>query len=347
MDDLRVAVLGYGLAGSVFHAPLVAATPGLRVSTVVTGRPERADQARAEHPGVRVVATADEVWADPAAYDLVVVATTNDTHVPLARTAVDLGLPVVVDKPLAPTAGEARELVEHAAARAVPLTVFQNRRWDSDQLTLRRLLAEGRLGDVLRYESRYERWRPVRDPERWREAPGPGGGLLLDLGSHLADQAQVLFGPPMSVYAEVEARRGGADDDVFLALRHRSGVFSHLWVGVLAAAPGPRLRVLGSAAAYVVPALDGQEEALRAGRRPTALEWYDEPRERWGRLVRGGEEEPVPSERGAWPVFYAGVAAMVRDGGSPPVDPRDAVRVLELLEAARRSAQTGQVVALD
>jgi scyllo-inositol 2-dehydrogenase (NADP+) len=346
MTDMRVAVLGYGLAGSVFHAPLVAATAGLRLTTVVTSRADRAEQARAEHPGVRVVASAQDVWAERSAYDLVVVATTNDTHVELGRTAVDLDLPVVVDKPLAVSPGDARALVEHAAARGVPLTVFQNRRWDSDQLTLRRLMGEGTLGDVLRYESRFERWRPVPDPTRWREAAGGGGGLLLDLGSHLVDQALTLFGPAESVYAEVDARRGGADDDVFLALRHRRGVLSHLWAGVLAGSPGPRLRVLGTQGAYVVDGLDGQEEALRSGHRPPARGWYEEPRERWGRLARGGEAQPVPSEPGRWPDFYAGVLAMLRDAAPPPVDPWDAVRALELLEAARRSADTAQVVRL-
>ena len=351
-QPLQVALLGYGLAGSVFHAPLIATTPGLRLAAVVTGRPERVEQARAEHPGVQVLASAEEVWADAGTYDLVVVATTNDVHVPLARTAVDRGLPVVVDKPLAVSAAQARDLLDAAAQADVAVTVFQNRRWDSDLLTLRRLLDAGELGDVLRFESRFERWRPALDPARWRERADAGGGILLDLGSHLVDQALVLFGPAVSVYAEVAARRGGAEDDVFVAVRHAGGVLSHLWTGALAGAPGPRLRVLGTRGAYVVDGLDGQEAALRAGRWPGvgrsagAPAWGEEPPERWGRLVRDPDVQSVRSEPGRWPDFYAGVERALREGGPMPVDPWDAVAALEVLEAARRSATEGAVVSL-
>ena len=161
------------------------------------------------------------------------------------------------------------------------MTVFQNRRYDSDQRTLRRLLDSGELGDVLRYESRFERWRPTLTAGKWRETTpaSEGGGSLLDLGSHVVDQAITLFGPVSHVYGEVDARRGGADDDAFLALQHVSGVRSHLWVSSVAAAPGPRLRVLGTEAAYVIDDLDGQEEALRAGRMPTDQGWGEEPAE--------------------------------------------------------------------
>ena len=192
----------------------------------------------------------------------------------------------------------------------MPLTVFMNRRWDSDQLTLRRLIDEGSLGSVLSYESRFERWRPLLNEEEvWRERTPPeaGGGVLLDLGTHLVDQALTLFGPASHVYAEIAARRGGpADDDAFLALRHISGPRSLLWTSTLAAAPGPRLRVLGDRAAYLVAGLDGQEDALRAGRRPSDPDpWGVEPPSRWGRLMAGDEGEEIPSEPGAWPSFYA------------------------------------------
>jgi scyllo-inositol 2-dehydrogenase (NADP+) len=341
---MRVAIIGYGLAGALFHAPLVAATDGLEVATVVTANPERRRDAERDHPGARVVAGVEEVWA--AAHDLAVVATPNQAHAPLAREAIGRGLAVVVDKPLALSATEARELVDVGGR----LTVFQNRRWDSDQLTLRRLLAEGALGDVTRYESRFERWRPEPRPGAWRETltPEEGGGVLLDLGSHLVDEALRLHGPATHVYAELDARRGGpADDDAFLALRHRSGAFSHLRASAVTAAPGPRLRVLGSAAAFVVDEVDGQEDVLRSGLRPGRDEpWGVEPPARWGRLVTGEESAPVPSEPGAWPAFYAGVERWLREGGDPPVDPRDAVRVLEVIEAARRSAAARSVVEL-
>jgi scyllo-inositol 2-dehydrogenase (NADP+) len=351
MAELRAAVIGYGLAGAVFHAPLIAATPGLKVSTVVTGNSERQSAASRAYPDSTVAANADEIFERAADHDFVVVAAPNDVHAILTRKALDVGLPVVVDKPLAPIADEARSLVEHGEELGVLVTVFMNRRWDSDQLTLRRLLEEGRLGKVLRYESRFERWRPaLSEPGRWRETAPPekGGGILLDLGSHLVDQAVVLFGEVERVYAEVENRRGGgADDDAFLALEHSSGVRSHLWASQLAASPGPRLRVLGDVAAYVVTGVDGQEEALVSGARPgDSGEWGAEPREKWGRLISEQRSEPIASERGDWPRFYSQLERALRLGSSPPVDPRDAVAGLEVLDAARRSAATGSVVSL-
>jgi len=341
VDDLRVALIGYGLAGASFHAPLVGSTPGLTVASVVTSNPKRQEQVMAEHPDARVLAGADELWELAGEHDVVVVASPNDSHAPLARRAIDSGLPVVVDKPLAVTAAEGRALVEHAERRGVPLTVFQNRRWDSDFLTVRALVADGRLGRVHRFESRFERWRPQPKADAWRETTpaAQGGGVLLDLGAHLVDQALQLLGPVAGVHGEVDSlREGASDDDAFVALRHRSGAISHLWASAVAAAPGPRLRVLGSEGAYVVEALDSQEEALRAGRRPGGAEpWGVEPESHWGRLVRGDESEPVPTEPGAWPEFYAGVERALRSGAPMPVDPNDAVTVLEVLERARSS----------
>lgn len=306
---------------------------------MVTANAKRAARAEAEYPGVQVEPSAEAIWERAAEHDLVVVATANEVHAALAGAAIDAGLAVVVDKPLAPGAGEARMLVQHASGRGVVLTVFQNRRWDSDHLTLRRLLAGGALGQVHRYESRFERWRPAPRPGAWREETPPerGGGVLLDLGTHLVDQALQLFGPVTRVRGEVAARRGGvADDDAFVALHHESGVDSHLWASSVAAAPGPRLRVLGSEGAFVIGAGDGQEAALAAGRRPRAGEpWGDEPVERWGRVERGEASTPVESEPGDWPRFYAELEAALRAGAPPPVDPADAVTVLELLERAR------------
>jgi predicted dehydrogenase len=341
MAEFRAALIGFGLAGSLFHGPLIAAAPEISLATVVTGNRNRASQARAEHPGVRVESRAESVWERADEHDLVVIATRNDSHVELATQAIDAGLAVVVDKPLAPTSEAARELVAHAERAGVPLTVFHNRRWDSDQLTLRRLMAERSLGDVRRYESRFERWRPQVRRDAWREttAPREGGGVLLDLGTHLIDQALVLFGPVSRVYGEVDIRRGGpADDDVFLALEHASGVRSHLWASSVAGAPGPRLRVLGRLAAFVVDQLDGQEEALRAGRRPAdSSDWGAEPESRWGRFVRSEESKPVPSENGAWPRFYEQVGLALGGERPMPVDPRDAVEVLEILERALKT----------
>jgi scyllo-inositol 2-dehydrogenase (NADP+) len=346
--SFRVALVGYGLSGSVFHGPLIAATPGLTVHTIVTGDVARRAQAERDFPEARVVAGADEVWAHPDHHELVVVATTTGTHVPLASAAIDAGLDVVVEKPLAPSSAPARALVERARAAGVTLTVFHNRRWDADYLTLRRLVDEGALGEVYRLESRFERWRPQRAPGAWREElpADDGGGVLLDLGVHLVDQARSLLGPVTHVYGEIAARRGGSDDDVFVALRHAGGARSHLWASAVAAAPGPRLRVLGSVAGYVVEHLDGQEEALRAGHKPDEAGFGQEPPKRWGRLVRGDDEQPVPSEPGRWSAFYAGVLDTLRRGVAPPVDAQDALQTLKVLEAARHSAEQGTLVPL-
>ncbi|MEA2450834.1 MAG: scyllo-inositol 2-dehydrogenase [Thermoleophilaceae bacterium] len=335
-SDARVALIGYGLAGGALHAPLIAAVPGLELAAVVTRDEERRASVRAAHPGAELLASADEVWG--RGYDLAVVAAPNRAHVPLARAAIAAGLPVVVDKPLAPDARSARELVGEARERGVMLTVFQNRRWDGDFLTARRLIESGELGRVLRFESRFERWRP-KVKEGWRELPGAdeAGGVLFDLGSHLVDQALQLFGPVRELHAEVDVRRPGArvDDDSFLALEHESGVRSHLWMSAVAADLGPRLRVLGDRASYVKHGLDVQEAALRAGGDPSAPGWGDEPEAGWGRVGAGEEFRPVRTEPGAYARFYEGVARALAEGGPPPVDPADAVAVLELLGAAR------------
>jgi predicted dehydrogenase len=350
MSDLKGAIIGYGLAGSTFHAPLISSTPGLAVSTIVTSDPGRREGALRDNPEARVVPTPEALWQLAGEHDFVVIATRNDAHVPLAEHALDAGLAVVVDKPLAPTARAAATLVERARASGQLLTVFHNRRWDSDQRTLRKLMAEGALGEVLRYESRFERWRPAARPDAWREIAPPeqGGGVLLDLGTHLVDQALELFGPVSHVYAEIDSRRASpGDDDAFLALRHSSGTYSHLWMSALAAAPGPRLRVLGTRAAYAVVEVDGQEDALREGRRPDdAGTWGIEPESRWGRLVKGEESEAVPSEPGAWQTFYAELERALREGGPPPVDPADAVATLEVIDAARRSAAERQIAVM-
>jgi len=347
VSDLRVAIIGYGLAGRFFHAPLIAATQGLRVAAVVTSDPARQSQVAREHPDARVLRSPEELWS-AADYDLVVIAAPNDAHAPLATEAVGRGVAVVVDKPLAASAAEAQGLMDMAEQAGVLLTVFQNRRWDSDHLTLVRLLAEGRLGSVMRYESRLERWRPTPDTQAWREASSAqgGGGVLLDLGSHLVDQALVLFGPATHVYAEVDARRGTpGDDDAFIALRHADGVISHLRASAMTAAPGPRLRVLGDSAAFVCPEPDSQEDRLRIGARPdSSSDWGVEPEARWGRLVTGDRSAPVPSQRGDWPRFYALLRASLVTGDPPPVDPRDAVMTLRVLELARRGATERSVM---
>lgn len=346
----RVGLVGYGLAGAVFHAPLIATTPGLRLDAIVTRDSARRAQAERDHPHARIVDSTEALWQLTPKLDVVAIATPNRTHVPIARAALDAGVGVVVDKPFAPTASEGRALVDEARRRGLLLTVFQNRRWDGDFLTVRRLAAAGSLGSIFRFESRFERWRPTPKPG-WREQADPheAGGLLYDLGSHLIDQAITLLGPVVSVYAELDKRRDGVqvEDDVFLALTHMSGARSRLAVSAVAAQPGPRFRVLGTAAAYVKWGLDPQEDALRRGERPTSAEWGTEPPARWGSLGAGDATQPVPTDAGAYPVFYAAVAAALVDGAPPPVDPNDSIAGLAVIEAARRSAADGTAVRPD
>ncbi len=350
MSAIRVALVGYGMAGSVFHAPLIAVTPGLELASIVTGNVDRQRQAKRDHPGARVLATPEQVWSGAFQHDLVVIAAPNRAHVSLGLAAVRAGLNLVVDKPLAPTAREGRSLVTAARRRGLMLTVFHNRRWDGDLRTVQGLLQSGALGPVLRFESRYERWRPAPRAGAWREAgdPAEAGGLLFDLGSHLIDQALLLFGRPTTVYAELDRRRPGAlvDDDGFVALGHQAGVRSHLWTSAVAAQLGPRMRVLGLKAAYVKYGMDVQEDALRAGARPIGRGWGLEPTEAWGQLGAGDRFRRVRTRPGDYRLFYRGVVEALRKGTPPPVDPLDAIAVLEVIEAAQRSARTGSIVRL-
>jgi predicted dehydrogenase len=337
-DHLRVALVGYGVAGSTFHAPLIEATPELRLSAIVTANLERQAAVRRAHPGAEVIERAEQLWERAEAFDLAVIASPNRTHAPLALDALAAGLAVVVDKPFASTADLARQVATDAARRGLMVTVFQNRRWDNDFLTLRRLMADDTLGRVLRFESRFERWRPTLK-QGWRErgAPEEAGGVLFDLGSHLIDQALQLFGPVTDVYAELDRRRPGVevDDDSFLALMHASGTHSHLWMSAVAAQLGPRLRALGERGAYTKYGLDPQEKALAAGGDPGRPGWGLEAPEMWGRVGTEGDLHEVPSEAGCYQRFYAEVVKALREGTPPPVDPNDAITVLQIIETAR------------
>jgi len=350
---LRVALLGYGLGGAAFHAPLIATTPGLRLTAVATGDPGRQAAVRARYPDATVYPSPAELLIDAAGFDVAVVSTPNATHVPLARASLDAGLPVVVDKPVAATAEEVRDLLRHAATRGRLLVPFHNRRWDGDFRTVARLVADGRMGRVRRFESRFERWRP--DPPagggvgKDDPAPGAAGGILYDLGPHLVDQALALWGRPAQVYAEIDVRRPGVhvDDDAFVALTWPRGPRAHLWMSAVAAQAGPRFRVLGSAAAFVKHGMDPQESALRAGRLPTEEGFGEEAPAAWGLLGTDERAERVPTMAGAYREFYVALAASLRTGAPPPVAGADAVAVLEVLDAARRSAASGTVAVLE
>jgi predicted dehydrogenase len=348
-SSLRVALLGFGPGGAYFHAPLIAATPGLTLRVVVTGNAARREHARRDYPGVDVVASATELWARSSEIDLVVIATPNRTHAALAQAAFDQRLHAVVDKPFAVTATEGRTMADAARAAGRLLIPYQNRRWDGDFLTVRALLAQGAFGTVHRFESRFDRWRP-EPTGGWREsgAPGVAGGLLYDLGSHLIDQALLLFGPVAAVYAELDMRRRGvtAEDDVFVSLTHATGVRSHLAASALAAQATPRFRVSGSAASLVKWGVDGQEAALKAGLTPGGATWGQEPPERWGILGRDGASVPVPSHPGNYLAFYAGVVAAIRGEAPPPVGVDEAIAMLDVIEAAQCAARERRVVEL-
>lgn len=331
---VRFAIVGFGLGGSTFHAPFVTTTPGAALAAIVTRSDHTVAHAREQHPDVAIVPDVPSLAS--LDIDVAVVTTPNATHFELARDCVGMGLVTTVDKPLAATADAAEELIALAERTGVPLTCYQNRRWDGDYLTVLSLLDD--LGPVHRFESRFERWRP-EVKESWKEVPGPGSGILLDLASHLVDQALHLFGPAADLYGEVGAIRPGArvSDDAFLAIEHESGTVSHLWVSAVAGAPGPRFRVQGRKGAYVKRGMDPQEDALRAGGRPATPDWGRETPEHWGRLHAGNRSRVVETLPGNYGAFYAELVAALRSGGPMPVDPGDSVAALRLIEQASSS----------
>lgn len=355
--QVRVALLGFGHGGAVFHAPLIASTPGMTLAAIVTGNPERQARAAREYPSAAILSSAEALWdvaQNVAQYDLVVIATPNRTHVPLAIDAMRAGLPVVVDKPIAATAADAERLIAVSQETGKLLTVFQIARWSNAFLTIRRLLADDLLGPVVRFEARMERYRPIPRQGAWRErgAPEEAGGLLYDLGSHMIDQALMLFGTPLRVYAELDYRRPGTqvDDDTFVAIEFESHARAHLWASYVARRPGPAARIWGLRGSYEKRYGDRQEEALRAGQRPGEGVWGVEPAEHWAHLSAdvGGVhvEGAVESLPGDYPAFYAAVRVALLTGAAPPVDPRDAVQTMRVIEAAQRSAREHVVVAL-
>lgn len=334
----RIGLVGYGSAGRTIHAPLIVAA-GLDLVAVSTGNPERAAQVADEHPGARVVPDLEQLL-EVTDLDVVVLASPSGVHAEQARQVVAAGRALVVDKPLAVDASSALEVVDLAARDDVPLTVFQNRRYDPEFRTMQAVLAAGELGEVLRAELRWERWRPV-SKDRWREnaLPEEGGGILLDLMTHLVDQAVVMFGPVVTVYAEIAAHTTRADDTAFLSCRHDSGAVSHLGTTSVSAAPGPRVRLLGNRAAYLIGAQEGEETAF--------TEWQPADERHIGWLVRGGERVAVPAQPGDQADFYRELSVALRapEGQrAMPVNPRDAVHVLSVLDGARMSATTGGVV---
>ncbi len=341
---LRVGIIGFGLAGRVFHAPFIATNPDFELALVATSSSERAAEARAQHPDAEIVASPDDLLGRAGELDLIVLASPAHVHLEQGLAAFAAGASVVVDKPFAPSVDAAEQLIAAAESAGRVLAVFQNRRWDGDFRTIRRLVDEGALGTVFRFESTFERWGgPTR--QRWQDTTTieQGAGITFDLGSHLVDQALQLFGPATLARAELRIVRDGgvSDDDAVLILEHDGGVVSHLIVSRVAGQTGPRFRVLGSEGAYCVDGLDNQEPFLKEQRWPGSEGFGVTPEHEWGLIGVGDELRAVPTEAGDYPAFYAAVAASIRTGSPFPVDPRDALAVVRILEEAHRMSPVG------
>ncbi len=343
-DILRVGLLGYGMSSKTFHAPLVAATPGLELVAVSSSD---ATKVQADWPDVRV---ADDPLAviGQADVDLIIIPTPNDTHFPLAKAALNAGKHVVVDKPFTVTLSQAYELTALAAAKGLLLSVFHNRRWDSDFLTVKDLLAQGQLGEVRYFESHFDRFRP-QVSQRWREQQGAGSGIWYDLGPHLIDQALQLFGNPVAINADLaELRNGAQATDYF----HVTLIYPQLRVvlhgSLLAAAESPRYQIHGTAGSYIKYGIDPQEELLRNGNFPPQADWGTDMRD--GDLTLASNDDVIrqalPTLAGYYPAYYAAVCDAINGRGENPVKPEEAIQVMELIELGIQSAQQRKTLSL-
>lgn len=331
-EPINVAVVGFGLAGKAFHAPLVAACPGLNLHTIVSSRP---DDVHAAWPEARVAPDLDTALADPE-IGLVVVATPDALHVAHAEAALNAGKAVVIDKPFAPTLAEARRLVDLAKTKGLLLSVFQNRRWDADFLALRAELASGRLGQVVTVETRYDRHRPVAR-DRWRE--NSGDGVWMDLGPHLVDQMLVLFGRPLAITCDTAIQRpGGKTPDWVHAVLRYPDLRVVVNAAMVSAAHEIRFAVHGTKGSWLKYGLDVQEEQSKSGMAVGAPGWGVDPKP--GVFVDGetGGRSPTPGPAGDYPAYYAGIAAALRGEGAAPVTPDEAMTLMEVLDAGLRSA---------
>ena len=330
---MRAGIAGYGLAGRVFHGPLLKGC-GFDVASILTSNPDRIAQAKSDFPEAQIFSDLD-AFLD-SGLDLVVIASSNVAHLPQTHAALERQIPTVVDKPMGRTVAEVKEMIDLSAKQNTLLTTFFNRRWDSDSLTIKKLLMSGEIGQPFRFDGRFERFRPERNLASWREnlSPEDGGGLLLDLQSHLISTALDYFGPAQVVSASVRSIRGGADDDVTVILRHDSGVDSYLAASAVSGAPGPRVRLLGSKGALVINELDPQEDALRAGEVPVGGAWA-KPMVSAATIHKGEEITSVDSVSGNYAAFYTLVKAAIESGSPAPVSLADALRVAEIIEEAR------------
>ena len=331
---INVGIVGYGMATKVFHAPLICADPQMRLTHILK---RTGDEPRAAYPDVRIARTLDDLLK-ASDVELIVVATPTTTHFEIAAAALAAGKHVVVDKPFTTTSAEAGELIALSGKHQRVLSVFQNRRWDGDFLTVRRILDQKLLGRLVDYESHFDRYRPTVNPGAWREQSGPGSGWLYDLGSHLIDQALVLFGWPQRIYADVRLQRDNAQaNDNFELILDYPALKVTLKTSMLVREPSPRFILHGTQGSYVKYGLDPQEEALKQGQMPVGEEWGAEPEQSWGILNTGVEaiatQEKFPTVAGCYPAYYENVCRAIRGETSLIVKPeqgRDTIRVIEL-----------------
>lgn len=331
-----VALLGYGFAGKILHAPLIRSVPGLSLTVVVSSRSAEVTQ---DLPGVNVTGSVEEVFGDPNV-DLVAIATPNTTHFDLARRALLAGKHVVVDKPFTTTLAEAAELAQLARDKGRLLSVFQNRRWDADFLTLRSVIDSGELGRIVHLESHYDRYRPDV-VARWREQPGPGSGIWFDLGAHLVDQVLLLFGMPEAVFADLAIQRShAAAVDYFHVLLRYGGTRVILHGSNLVAEPARRFEIHGVSGSYCKTGMDKQEAALKRGEQPGGPGWGIDPEDGTLSIFQGGiaHARACPTLPGNYPAFYQAIQQALCEGAPNPVTPAEALGVMRLLEVACQSA---------
>ena len=328
----RVGIAGYGLAGRYFHAPLLKAAEFDVVGTLTT-KPDRKADAISDFPEISVVESIEELLK--LNLDLLVVASANNAHASQAIAGLKAGVPVVVDKPMGRTLKETKEIVDFSKQVNVPVTTYFNRKWDSDALTIKKIIKEGTLGNIFRLDSRFERFKPELTPGSWRESQtaSEGGGNLLDLQPHLVSTALDWFGPAELISSSVRSIRGGSDDDITLVLKHKSGVDSYLSASAINGAPGPRIRVTGDKGSLIINDLDPQEPLLKSGKYPKGGQWSESTKSE-AFLHLGDKVISYPSVDGNYSLFYIQVKQAL-SGGVWPVTTDEALNVAEIIDKAR------------
>jgi len=347
---IRVGLIGFGLAGQAFHAPMIRGVAGMQLACVLE---RRTDNAKQRYPDERIARTLDEMLSDKT-INLCVVATPNDTHFPYTKACLEAGRDVVLDKPMTPTLKEAEQLVAIAQKHGRLLTVYQDRRWDGAFLTVKKLIREGALGEVAEYEARFDRFRLDAKPNAWREvADFPAAGVLWDLGPHLIDGALVLFGEPESIYAAALCQRKSSTvDDAFDVIMQYPRLRATLRARIIAYKPSHHLLVHGSQGSFVKYGMDPQEEILRSDHYPDGLDWGKnwglEAKEHWGTLTRVGEEpRKVETERGDYRLFYANVRDAMEKKAPLDVPPEQFLRTQRALVLAHKSSREKRVIRWD